>query len=558
MAKRILVIDSNDQAPFCLRSEAGALLISDNANEPGVVLRDLRISRICCEVEVEEDVVVVGEPPDGQELRLGQSLLVGHAHLRFEPTLPESKPAPTAPDPKPPAPAAKPAPAPPAPAAVGQVFKQLLVFDGADRGATFRLPEAGCILIGNSAKHAELVLHDLYVSRVHCEVDVRDDRVYVTHCEGKKGTLINGQPITGEQELRFGDVLRVGNSHIRLETAVASDEPEAEETGDDVEVVEEETEGALAVASGDGAARPVAPEESVSSGQPALDRLRQLEGQVLGQYRIGSLIGRGHSGLIFRAQHLKTNLVVALKVLSGDFPASGEELQRFVGALKVASGIPHANLVTYYGAGRSGPYCWIAREYIEGESAARMIQALKDGGTLGWMRAGQIALHLGRALACLYEHRIVHLNVTPRNILIRSSDRTTKLADLMLVQSLQGSRLQSSIAEKKMHAELPYLAPEKTDPGSFVDHLADLYAVGAVVYALLTGRPPFVGHTPEETRTLIREAKLVRPTNFQRSIPGPFEAVVMKLLARNQEDRYQTPTELLADLEPIIDEDDEG
>jgi pSer/pThr/pTyr-binding forkhead associated (FHA) protein len=550
MAKSVLVIDSDDWGPFNLRIEGGALVITGTPEHPGAVLRGLNIARIRCEVEVADDGVVVGADgaAGGQAFQPGQILYVGNAELRLESAAGNGAASP----PTNGAPAAAPAPGESeAGAASGPVFKRLFVVDGADRGLSRRLPEAGTVTVGNSSKHADVVLHDLYVSRVHCLVDVRDGRVFVTHSEGKKGTLINGQTIAGQQELHLGDILRVGNSHIKLEIATAEDEPPAEEEDEVVEAVEEHGEGALALASSESSP---ARDDTGGSG---VDRLTRLEGEVLGQYRVGPLLGRGHSGLIFRAQHLKTNLVVGLKVLSGDFPADGDELQRFVGALKIASGIHHANLVTYYGAGRSGPYCWLAREYVDGESASRMVKALAEGAKPNWTRAARVAVGLARALACLQEQRVLHGNITPRNVLVRASDRTTKLTDLMLGQALDGSRFQQTVLEKKVLAELPYMAPEQLETGTFVDHLADLYAVGAVVYALLTGRPPFVGQSPEETISLIRTAKLVRPGAHQRGIPAALDAVVLKLLARQQENRYQTATELLADVEPLV-EDEEG
>jgi hypothetical protein len=550
MGKSVLVISSDDRGPFSLRIEGDDLVIGDSPTHPGAVLRGLNLAHIRCEVEVLDDVVVVGAAgaTGGQELHTGQSLQVGHAHLRLErggaPAVARSE--------EPPRQTNGTAAAPVAPAdgsSLAPMCKRLLVIDGADRGLTCRLPESGTVLVGNSSKHANVVLHDLYVSRVHCLVDIREGKVFVTHSEGKKGTLINGQAITGQQELHLGDILRVGNSHIKLETAVAEEEPPPAEEDEEVTEAEEAGE-AVALASDD--ASPA--DESATQVAPGVDRLLQLEGQVLGQYRVGSLLGRGHSGLIFRAQNLKTNLVVGLKVLSGEFPASGEELQRFVQALKVASGIHHANLVTYYGAGRSGPYCWIAREYIDGESVSRMIKAVAEGGKMNWGRAARVALHLARALACLHEQRVIHGNITPRNVLVRASDRTTKLTDLMLAQALEGSRLQQAIIDKKELAELPYKAPEQVEPGAFVDRLADLYALGAVVYALLTGQPPFRGESREETIDLIRTSKVVRPSAHQRGIPGTFEGVVLKLLARHQENRYQTATELLADVEPLVGE----
>jgi eukaryotic-like serine/threonine-protein kinase len=128
------------------------------------------------------------------------------------------------------------------------------------------------------------------------------------------------------------------------------------------------------------------------------------------------------------------------------------------------------------------------------------------------------------------------------------------LADLMLANALEGSQLQETILEQKLLVEMPYLAPEQTDPQAFVDHLADLYGLGAVVYTLLTGRPPFSGDTPAEIIEEIRHTSVDRPTMYQKEIPTEFEAVVLKLMAKHQEDRYQTAAELLGSVQAIAEE----
>src|SRR5262249_5809502 len=112
-----------------------------------------------------------------------------------------------------------------APAATGQLRKRLLVIDGADRGQPFYLPEAGVVTLGNNGKQADIVLHDLYVARVHCQVEVRGDEVFVSHLEGLHGTMGNGQRIARPRAVRVGDTLRAGNSHLRVEGVAAQDVP---------------------------------------------------------------------------------------------------------------------------------------------------------------------------------------------------------------------------------------------------------------------------------------------------------------------------------------------
>jgi pSer/pThr/pTyr-binding forkhead associated (FHA) protein len=577
MAKRLLFIDSDDQGHFFLSVATGTLTLGGDPTSVEAVLRGLHISRIHCEIEVQEDLVVVGspetttgepssKPPFRKELHTGQALHVGHARLRLEGARAAPGPETAA------APQAAPQPA--------RLIKRLLVIDGADKGRSFPLPDSGTLTIGKSHKSSDIILHDLYVSRVHCQLLIDEDHVVVTHIEGDNGTLINGQRIT-EQELRLGEVLRVGNEQLRLEMAEVADGPAGEtedDTGtfgvaseqDNIEVVEEEggievveeeeydlevVEDETEVLEVEPAEEPPEPsDDPYALPHPPVDQLLPLENQVLGHFRIGPLLGRGQSSLVFRAENSKTNQLVALKVVSPDFPATDAELQRFVRALKITSSLPHPHLVTLYGAGKSGAYCWIAREYIEGESLARLMQRLRKAGKFEWSCACRLAIQLGKALQFLHENRVSHGNITPRNILIRQSDRLTKLTDLMLNRALEGSRLQKAILGKKLLAELAHLAPEQTDPHAPVAPLADLYALGTVLYAALTGQPPFVGASAKEVLARVREGKVVRPSKLQPGIPPAFERAVLMLMARRPEERFQTAADMLAVVEPLAEE----
>ena len=537
MAKKTLVVDGGDSARFLLAVDADELRIGDSPAHTTGVLRGVRVVRVRCEIELEDDrdELPVDEPGvlARRALRPGESLQVGRAHL----SLPATGPAPT---PAPPPVAAAPVepapePAPDAPPASGP--RRLKVVDGGDQGRSFLLPDEGTARVGKPG-HADIRLHDLYVAPVHCTLDIGPAGVTVTHIDGASGTLIDGRRITRTEPLKPGSVLRVGNSHLRLEVAPFADDsavpfnrarpPSERPPAPAYEEVEEEAEEAAA----------------------------GLEGQTIGNCRVGRLLGRGFTGAVYQATHVQTGQGVALKVLAAGFPAATAELDRFAREVKAAQPVRHPNLLVLYGAGKSSAGCWIAREFVPGESAAEAIGRVAQGEKPSWTRAARVLVHLARALECLQKHRLVHGNITPANVLLREEDGATKLADLRLAQALEGSQLQQAVLEEKLLAELPYLAPEQADPGAFVDALADLYAVGAVAYALVTGRPPVSGRTPEEILEHIQEGRVVRPGAVYKKVPAAFDGVVMRLLARHQEDRYPTAAALLADLAPLAENHD--
>jgi hypothetical protein len=327
--------------------------------------------------------------------------------------------------------------------------KDLRVVAGPDKGQFYRLFEGYPLLLGRS-RHAFDPLKDLTVSRVHCEVELEDGQVHVTDSESGGGTFVNGQRIQ-EEYLQEGDVLQIGQTQMRLNPV-----PE----------------------SGEAAARsgtPAPPKQTVLAG----DRLQELSGKTLSHFHVGKLHARGQSGLIFQATDFKDGSLVALKVLFPGATRNAKELRRFVRSMRTVMPLCHPNLVTLLGAGKSGPYCWVAMEFVEGESLAQVIQRIGVAGMLDWRHAFRVAVHVGRALAFAHSHRIVHRNLTPQNVLIRQADRLTKLGDLMLAKAIEGSMAQQITQANEMLGDLRYLSPEQTFGPDQMDHRSDIYSLGA-------------------------------------------------------------------------------
>jgi serine/threonine protein kinase len=408
---------------------------------------------------------------------------------------------------------------------------RFLVIDGADMRQGFPLVEAGHMTIGSSRKVTDICLHDLYVARQHCRVEVADGHITVNDLDNTGGTFVNGQKVKA-QELHQGDILRVGNSHLRLEPSAEAAPPKPP----------------------DPLPADAAPAAATKPAAVPVERMAELIGQTLGHYELASVLGQGQHGVVFRATDHKTQQTVALKVLPLDFPANDQELHTFANAMKLRLPLRHDHLVQALGAGRSHRYCWTALEYVEGENVAQTLERIGKPGKNAWQHAVRLAVHVGRALDFLHQHHLFHANITPRNVLVRLADRHVKLGDLLLEKAIDGSSLQQMRLEAKLLAEMPYLSPEQINPGAFVDHLTDMYSLGAVVYARLTGQPPFQGTTPEETLDLILNGELRNPRELQAVVPEPLEKALLTMLARHQENRYARPADLLAYLEPFAED----
>jgi serine/threonine protein kinase len=411
---------------------------------------------------------------------------------------------------------------------------RLLVVDGADRGQTYVLPEAGTVRIGNYGGKTEICLHDLYVAKDHCHVEVADGRITLTAQASAAGTLVNNAKIT-QLELKVGDVIRAGNSFLKLEEAV---------------------EGSAAAPMASSAEAAVEPPPSSMEGSGVLphlpsDRLRELTNHTLSHYTVGPALGPGPAGITFRAKDTKTGQDVALKVLPTDFPADDAEVQRFVRIMKQFLAVQHPGLAGLKGVGKSGPYVWVASDMVPGDSVGIVIRDPRSQKKGKWRLALRVARHATRTLDFLNRRRLVHGSVSPANVLLTPDDEPPKLKDAGLWDALAGSALLRHAVGKRTLAELPFLSPEHVDPDGRVDDLSDQYCLGAVAYGLMTGRPPCEGATPAETVEMIQVATPLRAKESCPGLPDSFQAVVLRMLAKRPEERFSGPSALLAELDAV-------
>jgi pSer/pThr/pTyr-binding forkhead associated (FHA) protein len=426
------------------------------------------------------------------------------------------------------------------------MVNRLVVISGPDQGVAFSLAEGEPLLFGRGVP-GPTRLQDTQVSRVHCRVDYRDGRFILKDLASKTGTLLNGERIS-EHELGPGDVIRIGTTELRYQVEEATQRMPAEQRAElkrkVAQVAPELDEAAT------GTQTPLAPAPAASAA-PKPRKLADLAGSTLYHFEIGRQLAIGRSGIVFQARDIKGNCAIALKVLAPDFSKSEEEMKRFVRAMKTVLVLRHPNIVALHGAGKTGPFCWIAMELVEGESLTQLIERLGTGGMLEWTKALRVAIHVARALECAHEKGIIHRNITPTNILIRAQDQLSKLGDLLLAKAIEGTQAQQITRPGEMLGELAFMSPERTIGSDKIDGRSDIYSLGATVYALLTGRPPCVGQSLLDTVLKIQQAEPEKPKRFQVFIPDRFEAAVMRMLAKRPEERFASATELRTELEEI-------
>lgn len=399
------------------------------------------------------------------------------------------------------------------------MIAQLVVTAGPDVGRAFPLEDGQTLVVGRG-QQSHTHLADPHISRSHCLVEVDQGAFRVSDQGSASGTLVNGERV-GQRALKPGDVIRIGGTELRLVLGAAGDD------------------STMAGAS-------PAPAKTVSSAQ-----LKNLAGKTLAHFNLQRVLASGMTGLVFLARDTKADRPAAVKVLWPEISQRDDEMQRFVRAMKTMMPIHHENLIEIYAAGKTGPYCWVAMEYVDGECLTEMIYHFGTRGMLDWRTSFLVAVHVARALETAHEHHIVHRNITPTNILFDRANRRAKLGDLMLAKALEGTQVRQITQPGQLVGELVYMPPERTRSDAPVDGRADIYSLGATVYALLTGRPPFEGDSLPEIVSQIRSAEPVKPKQYHLSVADRFQDCVLTMLAKRPEDRYETVSKLLVDLERI-------
>ena len=391
------------------------------------------------------------------------------------------------------------------------------VVAGPDAGRTFTVEDGKTLVVGRG-QQSDTQINDPSVSRIHFEIRAKGGSVLVADRGSSSGTFVNGNRIENS-EISLGTLIQAGDSKLRVE---------------DANEISEAT---------------VYPERGGNdSATTEIKPLNQLVGHRLGGFTLTNVIGRSQSGMVFRAHDAEKDKIAAVKVLKPQFTNDDEQRQRFVRAMKTMLPIKDDHIVELYSAGKKGPYCWYAMQFIEGESLSDLIERIGIEGMLDWKKVWRVAVDIGSALQKGYEHKIVHRNVTPTNILRRTSDEACLLGDFMLAKALEGTLAQEVTQPGEILGEIAYLAPERTRASDAIDTRSDLYGLGATCYALLTGRPPIGGKSLTEQIQNVREQIPEKPKQYQLAINELFQDIVMTMIAKNPNDRYQTPTELLKEL----------
>jgi eukaryotic-like serine/threonine-protein kinase len=262
------------------------------------------------------------------------------------------------------------------------------------------------------------------------------------------------------------------------------------------------------------------------------------------RYEIDAVLGQGGMAKVFKGSDRVLSRTVAVKVLSPQFAGDDQFVSRFRREAQAAAGLNHPNIVSVFDTGDQGDVHYIVMEYVEGRT---LRDAIRQGGPLLPERAVEITEEVARALGAAHEAGLVHRDVKPGNIMLTSDGSEVKVMDFGIARTTSGDTLTQTAA---VLGTASYLSPEQAQ-GQSVDARTDIYSLGCVLYEMLTGRPPFTGDSPVSIAYKHVKEDPVPPTSLNDDVTPGLEAVVMKMLAKNAANRYQTAHELLEDLERV-------
>jgi WD40 repeat protein/serine/threonine protein kinase len=324
----------------------------------------------------------------------------------------------------------------------------------------------------------------------------------------------------------------------------------------------------------DGEAGRYAVETESHTSEPAQDGMPAVPG-----FEILGVVGKGGMGLVYKARQLGLKRNVALKVLSAGSQASKEQLSRFRSEAQFVARLQHPNIVQIFEVGEWQPVGsasalpYLALEFVEGGSLKEKIAGAPQP-----MRASaELVETLARAIDYAHRHRVVHRDLKPANILLSkvassqnpvlsSPDRERPSTGYCVLTTDYSPKIADFGLAKQLHIATPsigadytqtgvilgtpsYMAPEQATGGlREIGVATDVYALGAILYELLTGRPPFQGDTPLSTLQQVTEDDPVAPSKLQRKLPRDLETICLKCLEKDPRKRFPTALALAEDL----------
>jgi serine/threonine-protein kinase len=279
----------------------------------------------------------------------------------------------------------------------------------------------------------------------------------------------------------------------------------------------------------------------------ALHKLSALIGEEIPGYEILEQLGQGAMGTVYKARQLSMNRLVAIKKLHPRLAANPEFLKRLTHEAHLAAKLSHNNIVQAIDVGCAGSIHYFVMEYVSGTTIKEEIEA---GKIYPEKEAVEIALQIAQALQHAHRRGLIHRDIKPGNIVI-TLDGIAKLADLGMARDT-ADRARAR-AEKGLTIGTPYyIAPEQIRGQEDIDVRADIYSLGATLYHMVTGQPPFPEKGVDAVLSAHLSQELTPPDHINRKLSAGLGEVVEVMMARDRSQRYRNPDDLILDLECLL------
>ncbi|MGB7295410.1 MAG: protein kinase [Candidatus Aminicenantales bacterium] len=266
-------------------------------------------------------------------------------------------------------------------------------------------------------------------------------------------------------------------------------------------------------------------------------------GTFAGRFQVTEELGKGGMGRVYKAYDAEIGEYVALKILKPEIAADEGIVERFRNELKLARRISHRHVCRMFDLGRSQETAYIAMEFVSGEDLKTLLRRV---GQLPVKRTVEVALQVCEGMAEAHRLGVVHRDLKPQNIMI-DRDGNARIMDFGIARSLKGK----GVTEAGVILGTPdYMSPEQFE-GKEADQRSDIYALGAVLYEMVIGEPPFEGETPLIVAAKHKTEKPRDPQEINSQVPEGLSRLILRCLEKDKEARYQSAEEVAADLRAI-------
>ena len=268
--------------------------------------------------------------------------------------------------------------------------------------------------------------------------------------------------------------------------------------------------------------------------------------QQIPGFQILSKIGQGAMAVVFKAKQLSLDRIVAIKVLPKRLSENQEFVDRFYREGRAAAKLNHPNIVGAYDVGESGGYHYFVMEYIDGETVYELLASKK---VIDEADAIRMVLQCAKALGHAHNCGLIHRDVKPKNVMINKQG-DVKLADMGLAREVD-DYVTATAEAGRAYGTPYYISPEQIRGEINIGPEADIYALGATFYHMVTGKVPFDGATPSAVMHKHLKEPLIPPDHINQTLTSGIGEVIEVMMAKSSEDRYPSAAELIADLESI-------